>query len=199
VIVAIEGVSCTGKTTLAAGLTAQLGWQAIACYFHVAADPSILGAPMAASDAELLQALDAHLDVEQQRHLLAASALTRDGGVILDRSVDTLLAHARAIGRLRGWDVNRQARTAVARQVTANAAAVPDLTLLLTADAATLAARAVSRPDLPAIYYDSEFAEHFNGHFSDPMSPRCVRIRTDTTPTEVLENALAEVAAVRGP
>ncbi len=38
VIIAIEGVSCTGKSTLAARLATRLGWQTIECYYHVAND-----------------------------------------------------------------------------------------------------------------------------------------------------------------
>ncbi|WP_248966366.1 (d)CMP kinase [Sphaerisporangium perillae] len=37
-IIAIEGVSCTGKSTLAARLATRLGWQTIECYYHVAND-----------------------------------------------------------------------------------------------------------------------------------------------------------------
>lgn len=192
----MEGVSCTGKSTLAANVAARLGWQTIGCYYHVADDPSVLGAPIARSDTELLNALTAHLGIEQERHRQATAALAQDGGVIMDRSVDTLLAHARAIGRLRRLDVDARARAAVARQVTASAAVVPDLTLLLTAEPAALVRRAASRPGLPPIYYDPKFAEHFNGHFTDPISPRCVRIRADAAPDQILEMALAQVAMV---
>jgi thymidylate kinase len=193
-IIAVEGASCAGKTTLAAGLADRLGLEAIGCYYHVAEDPSVLGEPVARSESELLQALAAHLEIEQERHRQALAAAARDGGVILDRSVDTLLAHVQAISRIQGLNATSQARTMVTRRITAEAAAVPHLTLLLTAEPTVLARRAASRPGLPGIYYDPEFAAHFNDHFHEPVSPRCVRIRSDATAVEILELALAEVA-----
>lgn len=193
-IIAIEGVSCTGKSTLAAGLAAHLGWEVIDCYHHVADDPTVLGEPIAGSEAEQLAALAAHLDVEKERCRLAWLALARRGGVILDRSIDTLLAHLYAIGRLQHLDATAQARAMVAQQVGAGAAVVPDLTVLLTAGPAVLADRASTRPGLPSIYYDAAFAEHFNRHFAAPVSPRCVRIDSAAGRDQVLDAALAQLA-----
>jgi dTMP kinase len=192
-IVAVEGVSCTGKSTLAAALADRLGWAAIGCYYHVADDPSVLGEPLATSEAEQLHALKAHFAIEERRHQQAQAAAARDGGVILDRSVDTLLAHLRAAGRIRGLNAEEPARTLVVQQLAAGAAALPDLTLLLVADPAALAARAASRPGLPGIYYDPLFAAHFNAHFTSPLSPRCVTLDAGTSPAAVRDAALAEI------
>ncbi|MEV7971163.1 hypothetical protein AB0O34_34995 [Sphaerisporangium sp. NPDC088356] len=195
-IVGIEGVSCTGKTTLAASLGEQLGWEVIGCYFHFAPDPSVLGRPIADSEAEQLTSLAAHFPVEAQRHKSALAAAVRDGGVILDRTVNTLLAHIRAVGHLQDLNATAMARSLVAHQIAAGTATVPDLTLLLTGDAAVLADRAYSRPALPAIYYAPDFAKHFNAHFDDPIG-RCVRLDATAEPGTVLKAALAQISQAR--
>jgi dTMP kinase len=195
-ILAIEGVSCTGKSTLAAGLAERLGWQVIGCYHHVANDPAVLGESLAHSEAEQLAALTAHLTVEVERTRRATAALAHDGAVIVDRSVDTLLAHLRAVGRMQRLDVTattRQARATVSDRVAEGLAIIPDLTLLLVAEPAVLTTRGACRPDLPPLYYDSVFAGHFNEHFANPVSPRCVRLDGDADRTLVLGAALAEI------
>ncbi len=192
-IIAVEGVSCTGKTTLAADLAGRFGWETIGCYYHVADDPSVLGEPVAASEAEQLAALTVHFTIEKKRARRARAALTRDGAVIMDRSVDTLLAHLGAVGRIQGLNAAARARAMVAERVAADAAVVPDLTLLLTANPAVLAARAATRPGLPPIYCDPLFAAHFNDHFTDPIAPRCVRLDTSRGRGEVLEAALTHI------
>ncbi|MFC4060226.1 AAA family ATPase [Planomonospora corallina] len=192
-IIAVEGTSCVGKSTLAEALAGRFGWEAIGCYYHVADDPAVLGEPVATCEAQQLEALAAHLAVETERARRARAALARDGAVIVDRSVDTLLAHLGAIGHLHGLDARTRARAMVAAQVTAGTAVLPDLTLLLTADPAVLAARAATRPGLPAIYYDPRFAAHFNAHFTDPVSRRCVRVDGGLDRGEVLEEALAHI------
>jgi dTMP kinase len=198
VIVAIEGASCTGKSTLAAGLAARLGWESIGCYYHVADDPSVLGEPLATCEAEQLAAFEAHLPIEQERHRRAQAALSRDGAVILDRSVDTLLAHLTAVGRIQGLDATGRARARAAERVRVGAVSVPDLTLLLTAGPAVLAARAETRSGLPSIYYDPVFTAHFNDHFADPVTPRCVRLDAGRPREQVLDCALAAIAWAAG-
>ncbi len=193
-IIAIEGVSCTGKSVLASGLANRLSWDVVDCYYHVADDPSVLGEPIVTSEAEQLIALDAHLDVEKERCRQARIAAAGRGGVILDRSIDTLLAHLYAIGRLQHLDAVVKARAMVGQRVEAGIAVVPDLTVLLTADPAVLAGRAATRPGMPTIYYDAAYAEHFNRHFDAPISPRCVRIDTVTGRDQVLGAALTQIA-----
>lgn len=193
-IIAIEGVSGTGKSTLAASLAHQLGWGTISCYYHVAENPTVLGEPLAISEDEQLAAVAAHLVVEEQRHRQAQAVLARHGGVILDRSVDTVLAHLGAVGHIQGLDAKTQARALVTEGIAAGAAAVPGLTLLLTATPEVLRSRATRRPGLPSLYYDPAFVAHFNAHFADPLSPHCVRLNAEANPDEVLRAALTQIA-----
>ncbi|WP_170322732.1 dTMP kinase [Acrocarpospora macrocephala] len=200
-IIAIEGVSCSGKTTLATRLADPFGWQVVPCYYHVAADPGLLGEPLATSEDEQLAALTAHLLVEAERRHRADAALARDGAVILDRSIDTLLAHLTAVGQLQGLDVPAtvsRARTLIDQAVSAGTAVVPDLTLLLIATPTALATRGVTRPDVPRLYYDPNFAAHFNQYFADPISPRCMRLDANADPAALLSTARTAISRTAG-
>ncbi|MEU0481346.1 AAA family ATPase [Streptosporangium sp. NPDC006013] len=195
-IIAIEGVSSTGKSTLVASLAHQLGWDTVSCYYHVADDPAVLGEPLATSEDEQLAAVTAHLAIEEQRHRQAQAALARHGGVILDRSVDTVLAHMGAVDRIQGLDARARALALVTERVAADAATVPDLTLLLTAAPEVLGSRAARRPGLPRLYYDPAFVTHFNAHFAAPLSLRCVRLDAEAAPEAVLDAALNQITHV---
>jgi dTMP kinase len=198
VIVALEGVSSTGKTTLAAALTERLGWQTIPCYYHLAADPAELGALLSDCDEQQLAALDAHLRIEERRFQLVEAALERDSGVVLDRSVDTLLAHARAAGYLRGLDTRTEARRRVLDRIECGRAVRPDLTLLLTADVHELARRTASRTGMPSLFLDPQFITHFTAHFADPVAARCRRLPAGE-PQATLAAALAQITQAHHP
>ena len=192
-IVAIEGVSNSGKTTLATSLGQRLATETVGCYQHVAEDPALLGRPLARSEDELLQALHVHLTVEEERLRLAAEAVHRTGMVIMDRSVDTTLAHLRAVGRRQGLDAEAPARSLVEARCSAGTVVVPDLTLLLIASPQQLTRRAQSRPEVPSLYYAEDFATHFYGHFAEPVAKRVVRIDADLSPDAVMLRALEEI------
>ncbi|MFE7192834.1 hypothetical protein [Kitasatospora sp. NPDC057541] len=187
-ILGIEGVSCVGKTTLAAMLTPHLNRPAvIPCYFHASPDPTRLPAPEPFTPDHQLANIAQFLDVEDLRLAQARQALAEGRDVILDRTVDTLLAHAHAVGRMSGFDCDDQAQHAV----TSRAVAMPDLTVVLTADPDVLARRARLRKGMPTIFYDRHFSEHFNAYFDHPLAS--VVVRLDTTigsPEELAERAL---------
>jgi thymidylate kinase len=191
-IIGLEGVSCTGKSTLARGLAPCLGCAAIIpCYYHAAPDPALLPSPKVTSEAEQIEALRVHLRIEETRHRGVQAALRRGELVLLDRTVDTLLAHIRAVGEMNHLNANQRARTLVTRQISLGQAAMPDVTLLLTSDSVTLAARASARPGLHSLYYDPDFARGFDAHFRDnPVTPACHPLDTAGPRAAVLEHAL---------
>ncbi|MYW02320.1 AAA family ATPase [Streptomyces sp. SID3343] len=189
--IGIEGVSCTGKTTLAFALAARLGHTSLVpCYYHAAPDASALPDPDASSEDEQLDALVVHLEIELLRQHRAQAAVERGCHVVLDRTVDTLLAHLRAIGEMKNLDANARARSLVAERVDCGQAVVPDVTLLLHADDDVLSERASARIAMPGIYYDPRFAQAFHTHFLDPITPKLLRLDASRPADDVLERAV---------
>ncbi|KJS58432.1 AAA family ATPase [Streptomyces rubellomurinus] len=190
-ILGIEGVSCVGKTTLAAALATHLDQPAvIPCYYHASPDPTRLPKPEPFTAENQLTNIAQFLDVEELRFARALQALVAERDVILDRTVDTLLAHAHAVGRMHGFDCDDQAQHAV----TSRGVAMPDLTIVLTADPDVLARRARLRKGMPTIFYDRHFSEHFNAYFDRPLAPAVVRLDTTTgSPEELAARALDHV------
>jgi dTMP kinase len=190
VIIGLEGVSCTGKSTLARGLAAQLGdTTVVPCYYHAAPDPSVLPSPKVSSETDQIEALIIHLQIEETRMQAVREALTRCSRVVLDRTVDTLLAHIRAVGEMNGLDANARARALVDQQISKGLACVPDVTLVLHADHEVLAARAHARPGLPPLYYDPVFTCGFHAHFQDPVTTACLAIDAAPPAAQVLDQA----------
>ncbi|MCG5215484.1 AAA family ATPase [Streptosporangium sp. KLBMP 9127] len=186
-IIGIEGVSCTGKTTLANAIASQLANPLVVpCYYHVAPDPKTLPRPVAESAAEQLESLAILLRLEEMRRASALEACADGRDVILDRTADTLLAHAHAIGKLRSFDCDSAARVLVRD----GPVVMPDLTLLLQAPAEVLAERAVHRPGMPRIFYDPGFAIHFNTYFRLPLVSACVVLDAAVSPEETLTMAM---------
>nr|WP_237419283.1 hypothetical protein [Kitasatospora sp. SID7827] len=121
---------------------------------------------------------------------MAGQALAEGRDVILDRTVDTLLAHAHAVGRMNGFDCDAQAR----HLVTGRPVAMPDLTIVLTADPDVLARRARLRKGMPTIFYDRHFSEHFNAYLAHPLAPAVALLdATDGSLDDLTAQALGHV------
>jgi thymidylate kinase len=208
ITIGVEGVSCTGKTTLARALAERLTEQAgstaalpgrrgevcvVPCYHHAAPDPTALSSREIRTEADQLALLTTHLKVEQLRARQARNALDRGHLVVLDRTADTLIAHLRAVGLMRGLDATVEAHRLVTAQIERGQVALPTVTLLLQTDHEVLARRAQARPGMPPLSSDSYFAPRFNGHFADPITPHCLVIDATGRPDELLEQAYAMV------
>jgi dTMP kinase len=190
VIIGLEGVSCTGKTTLARALAARLDdTSVVPCYYHAAPDPSVIPSPKVSSEADQLNALAVHLRIEELRVRRAREAMERGCRVVLDRTVDTLLAHLRAVGEMNGLDANTRARTLVAQQIGQGLAAVPDVTLLMCTKHDVVAERARARVGMLSLYYDPVFTRGFHTHFQAPITPTCLTIDAGLPADQVLDRA----------
>ncbi len=186
-IIGIEGVSSAGKTTLAAALAGRIDRSVvIPCYFRSVSDPSTLPPPVAENKRAQLAGLRAFLDVEEVRCDQALAGCADGRIVILDRTVDTLLAHTRAVGRLQGFDID----TTAFQIVRHSRVSVPDVTLLLTARFEVLRARAARRRAMPEIFYDPRFTTTFMEHFLDPISHACITLDGEQPVPALLNNAL---------
>ncbi|TDE32139.1 AAA family ATPase [Actinomadura sp. 6K520] len=200
ITIGVEGVSCTGKTTLTRALAGRsAGCLAatdtprevciVPCYYHAAPDPKTLSNREVKTEADQLALLAAHLEVEQLRDRQARSARARGSVVVLDRTVDTLLAHVRAVGHLRGLDARAQARRLVTEAIDRGHVAVPAVTLLLQASHEVLSQRAQTRTGMPPLYYDPDFTQAFQGHFADPITAHCLVINATGGADQVVDQA----------
>ena len=173
-IIGIEGVSCVGKSRLAAELGRLLQPATVVpCYYHAVADPGTLPPIVAATPAAQLSGLRLLLHVETVRSVQVRAGQGQGRTIVLDRTVDTLLAHALAVNALMRFGIENAARALVTGR---GAVTVPDLTLLLTAPFEVRRARAAGRAGMPELLYGREFTQHFLEHFRNPITPVCVRL-----------------------
>jgi dTMP kinase len=165
VIIALEGPSYAGKTTAlrhlrTTGLVADA--LILECYVRSIPRPEDIPRPATESADEQLTAFDTFMAVEERRVLQAAA---HQGPVILDRSVDTLLAHASALDRMYSFDVFRQLRERLDRLPHLR----PDHTLYLDVSAETLALRrkaaghTATEPEY--FLHDPRFLGHTRSYF----------------------------------
>jgi dTMP kinase len=196
VIIGIEGTTSTGKTILTTTLAHSQtlhGGVVVPCYHHCAPDPALLPKPDTTSAEEQLAALKILLSIESLRRVHVEAAVSRGLDVVVDRTVDTLLAHTHAVSRLHGFDVDEQAR----ELISARTVIVADLVIYLVADIEVLRQRSRRRRGMPTIFYDPEFVTHFNAHFEQPFAARCHAIDANQRPEEVAEQALAIIERFR--
>ncbi|MEV8476220.1 hypothetical protein [Streptomyces sp. NPDC051173] len=196
-ITGYEGVSCTGKTSLIAEVAAAGNDPLVVpCYYHAAPAPALLPNPVAATASEQLEGLAVLLGVEERRRKAAEEADAEGRDVLLDRTVDTFLAHTYAIAQLHGHLIMDKAR----QLVCASAPLLPDLTIVLHADPAVLAARAARRPGMPTVFYAPEFTRHFEAYFHhQALTPRCIHLDSSRPTTrELASAALRHITQARG-
>ena len=192
-IIGLEGVSCVGKSTLAAALAARLGdVLVVPCYHHIAAHPSWRPRLDAFTTNAQLANVRMLMRLEGLRHHQAAQAAAAGRHVVLDRTVDTVLAHAHAVGQMAGFDCDAAARDLVL----AGPVVVPDVTFLLYASPTDLAARAASRVDMPSMLYAPAFATGFYDHFrARPLTSHCHWLDATVTAEQVAELAATVIDA----
>lgn len=162
-IVAVDGPSDSGKSTLIAGLEQRLGAEApvlFPCYVDEAGgDNRVPG--FSTSVDEQLRAIDFYLQLESRRY----RRLAKTGGtaelVLLDRSALTLLAHSYAVEQLHGMEIYDRCREKV---TTATEAIIPELVLYLDADVEERRKRA-DRRDLDKWFTDRRFNEEIRAFF----------------------------------
>jgi dTMP kinase len=138
------------------------------CYVRSIPRPEDIPRPATESAAEQLAAFDTFMAIEEGRVLQAAA---HQGPVILDRSVDTLLAHAYALDRMYSFNVFRQVRERLDRLPHLR----PDHTLYLDVSDETLALRrkAAGHAAVEPEYFlhDPRFLGHTQSYFRAAACP----------------------------
>lgn len=164
-IAALEGPSFAGKTSALTALTSLLPRDELVtfgCYVDQIDNVDHVPPARTRSAEEQLDAFRLFMQIEAGR---VAELNDRAGSadlVLLDRSVDTLLAHAYALDRLFGYGVYEEACALLARLAHLR----PDRTFYLDASPAELNRRRERRTEpFDAFLLDSDFLEHFRDYF----------------------------------
>jgi thymidylate kinase len=200
-IVALDGPSDTGKSTLAHGLRKSLEGDVLVlpCYADFAHERGLCLPPARAADVEQqLAGLASYLDLDCSRRTLLRNAAP-ETIVIADRSWLGLLAHTYAVERTGGPAAYKRAR-----QLTLARAAEllqPHLTLFLALEPANRRARV--EPDEDGAWFTQDaFNEQLNGFFASEasgLSPSTLKTLDALPPRQVvLASAMRSVISRRG-
>jgi thymidylate kinase len=194
-IIALEGPSFSGKTTAIAALAKDpsLGRTAVFdCYVREIARPGDIPPARTTDRAQQVAAFRTFMAVEARRtRRLQHQAAQQDAPalVILDRSVDTLLAHAHALDTLYGFG----ARAIVAALLPDLPHLVPEHTFYLDTDGETLRARRAAAEGGSGsgdfVLHDPGFLaawrEYFLGGAGPTLTPTVTAVSADPPPAQV--------------
>ncbi|MFF3273130.1 dTMP kinase [Streptomyces chrestomyceticus] len=198
-IIALEGPSYAGKTTAIRHLrTCGIEQRAFVsdCYVQHIADRDDVPPARTGSAAEQLAAFALFMDIEGTR---VREALDHARPVvILDRSVDTLLAHAHALDAIFGYDVHRQ----LCDRLQELPFLRPHHTLYLDVPAETLALRhklaGHTATESDYFLHEPAFLAHARNYFVSavrlPVSREVTVISADTSPEDVAHAVQSLVA-----
>lgn len=185
-VIALEGPSLSGKTTLSSCLLQRLsGTSVVVCpdYVDFAGGPEHVPSTPRDSVAAELESFRFFLGLDEARWLRCVGA-SCDNPVILDRSIHTLLAHTFAIESVTGRKVFEDSCTIAATQRMKE----PDLVLYLDVSGVELERRAARR----ATYCDPLFKQReYNDAFRSYFLPR---LRWGSTEIHVLDDSNSEDA-----
>ncbi|MGW3651678.1 AAA family ATPase [Streptomyces sp. NPDC000878] len=168
-IVALEGPSCAGKTTVIRHLRetpALADTLFFGCYVRHIRPVHEIPSPRTLSAAEQFAAFETFMSAEADR--AAEAALNPRRPVILDRSVDTLMAHAYAMDRLYDFGVHKQIRSRLEELPHLR----PDHTIYLDVSAQTLRRRrAAAGEEAEYFLHDPDFLAQTRAYFTEKLEP----------------------------
>ncbi|MBA2949579.1 hypothetical protein [Streptomyces himalayensis] len=192
-IIALEGPSYAGKTTVLQTLRAIPALSKAVffdCYVKSILHPESIPEARTGSTAEQLTAFAVFMGIEAQR----VTAVTRRPAapvILLDRSVDTLMAHARALDELAGYT----AYPAALRHLQQLPHLRPDLTIYLDASPESLhlrrkhAGHTTTEPHY--FLHDDDFLSLARSYFLNGKQPVITRrlevVSADQPPEDVAQ------------
>lgn len=176
-IIALEGPSLAGKTSLARRVIAAGVFEIIPEYTD--AVPSSPHPEQRTIDGQLA-AFRFFMTIEAERCNTASRSLRP---IVLDRSVDTLLAHAFALETMNGL----ACYAAVRGELASYSYLVPDLTLFLDASVQDIVQRRGNASPRPRLLLDPHYVKCFRQYFAEePMVSRDCRFMTSDAAAELL-------------
>lgn len=188
-LIGLEGPVCSGKSTFASRLTQAFpGTLVFDDYVTGLRDHRVPSFDPGSTEGQL-DAFELFMAVEADR-IRVRVAEPRQAH-ILDRTVDTLFAHAYGLDRLQGYKAYPRAREATEP----DRYLIPDVTFLLQPPRDVLLQRARQRGDeeLLAPFLSVEFLAATTAYYDDePVSPRIVRLTLDQY-TDAIPGVVREV------
>lgn len=186
-LIGLEGPVCSGKSTFASRLTQAFpGTLVFDDYVGGLAGRQVPHFDPGSTEGQL-DAFEVFMAVEAER--IRTHPIDQGAAHVLDRTVDTLFAHAYALDRLKGYESYPRARAAAP-----DLYLTPDVTFLLQPPRDVLLQRAEQRGDgeVLAPFLSVEFLAATAAYFeNEPVSPRLVMLTldqyTDAVPDVVLE------------
>ncbi|MCZ4117921.1 dTMP kinase [Streptomyces sp. H39-S7] len=198
-VIALEGPSYAGKSTAINHLRSsgieKRGFVSDCYVKHIAHRDDIPPA-RTGSAAEQLAAFERFMVIEGAR--VRSALASGKPVVILDRSIDTLLAHAHALDALFGYGVHHQLRDRLQELPFLR----PDHTVYLDVPAEVLGLRRKRAGHTAAesdyFLHEAAFLDHARDYFlsgvQPPVSREVVAIPADTTPAEIAQAVESLVA-----
>ncbi|MEO3842768.1 hypothetical protein [Streptomyces sp. B22F1] len=196
-ILSLEGPSYAGKTTAIRLLRQipEIARRAIffGCYVRHLRPTHPIPPAKTSSAAEQLAAFETFMSAESDRVATAAAHPGRL--VVLDRSVDTLMAHAYALDRLYNFGVHHQVR----QRLEELPHLLPDHTIYLDVSGTTLRQRrATSREKSTSAYFlhDPAFLAQTRSNFIDKPEPPITAQITVLSAERPVEHIAQEIRAL---
>lgn len=193
-VIALEGPSDSGKSTLARHLSNVPDWQptiVLPCYSDIA-DADLLPPDVASDPARQLEGLAFFVELDRRRRESASHSKPQPRLVVADRSWLSLLAHTYAVEQSGGPAAYHDARAWLSQH---DSLLRPDLVIVLCADEASREARMLSA-DQGAWFTSAAFNSHFRRFFdleAPELVPRLVAIDATRSEGEVLSAAVKAV------
>jgi dTMP kinase len=195
-IAALEGPSFAGKTSTLSALRSLLSSRGLItyrCYVDEIKNADDIPPARTRNADEQLEAFKVFMDIEAQR--VEDLANRPDGAdlVLLDRSVDTLLAHAYALDQMFGYGVLERARLLLEDLPYLR----PGQTFYLDAGVSELGKRRRSTPVFDDFLLGREFVGYFRSYFTQEalVVSKSVRTIDAQQPTSIVALSIAEALA----
>jgi thymidylate kinase len=196
--IGIEGTALAGKTTLIKHLRECMPSRIVVApeYMHFAFEGSLIPSIKPTSPSEQKRALQYFAHIEQCRLILAEAQAAPDSIILLDRTVETLMAHVYALEK---WPPNFLEECWSVLEEKTKGIPQPSFTLLLTASPEVIRARGLTLRDRPELFSDMRFISRFQEYFQPENRKAhwtCLTVDASQEVTKVLSFCLSKLEEI---
>ena len=162
-LVGIEGTALAGKTTIATHLAMSMPQEVVIVpeFMYFLFPGGHLPSLLPSTHAEQLRAIRFFANIDAQRMSLAASQAAPDAILLIDRTVETLIAHMHASKKWEPAFIEECWAVAYSPSESSRL----DITIHLEVDPTSVRKRAASEANRPRLFENAEYVEGFNEYF----------------------------------